>query len=182
MTELQSALETIHTLIHLAEDRFNVRCLRIKNSNRFLVIDDEDFELVNGRSWGLHSTRFTEITAWVKERQKVLSVHRLVMNDPSTEDKLEIDHANRDVHDNRKKNLRLATHSQNNANKVKYLHDASSKYKGVTWHKANGYWQAQLKTRGINYYLGKFETEVEAALAYDRKAKEVHGEFARTNF
>jgi hypothetical protein len=41
---------------------------------------------------------------------------------------------------------------------------------------------AEISANCKHYYLGLFKTPVEAALAYDAKAKELHGQYARLNF
>lgn len=87
-----------------------------------------------------------------------------------------LDHANRDRDDNRLENLRLAERGQNNANSVAMPFSAHG-IKGVTLHR--GKWQAQITKDGRNYYLGLFETAVEANAAYYRKAVEFFGDFAR---
>jgi hypothetical protein len=58
----------------------------------------------------------------------------------------------------------------------------SSKYRGVAWHKAGKKWAAHVKSKGHVTYLGLFTDEVEAAKAYDIKAKELHGDKAKLNF
>lgn len=93
---------------------------------------------------------------------------------------LYIDHRNGNGLDNRRDNLRRATMSQNIANQ--FPRGGSSKYKGVCRSKRSGGWLAQICVNRKSIYLGRFGTEEEAARAYDVKAKEVWGEFARLNF
>jgi len=58
----------------------------------------------------------------------------------------------------------------------------TSTYKGVNWHRQHQKWQAQIAKDKKNYHLGYFTSELEAAKAYDAKAKEFFGEFAHLNF
>ena len=60
--------------------------------------------------------------------------------------------------------------------------NGTSKYKGVTWNKANKKWIAKLKCNRKNYHLGCFDSEIEAAHVYDRGALKYFGEFAYLNF
>lgn len=53
---------------------------------------------------------------------------------------------------------------------------------GVSWNKRQKRWIAQIMSNRVQYYLGVFTDEVEAAKAYDLKAKELYGEHAVTNF
>lgn len=89
-----------------------------------------------------------------------------------------IDHADGNPHNNRLANLRIATFSQNAANK-RAVANSSSGLKGVTWHKRAGKWQAAVKLNGKNHHIGLFLTPEEAHTAYMRKAREVFGDFAR---
>lgn len=43
-------------------------------------------------------------------------------------------------------------------------------------------WKAQLQSQGVQFYLGTFDSEEEAAKAYDRKARDEKGEKGQTNF
>lgn len=92
----------------------------------------------------------------------------------------QIDHINRNRDDNRIDNLREATHAQNTRNKKP---QGVVPYKGVyLTPKCNYRYRAEIKSNGKKTRLGKFESAVVAALAYDKAAKELYGEFARLNF
>ena len=93
----------------------------------------------------------------------------------------EIDHKNNDPSDNRLANLRLATDSQNQANTPKQAHNTSG-FKGVSWFRRDRKWRAEIQKDGKSRHLGYFADPVDAARAYDAKAKELHGDFARLNF
>lgn len=91
-----------------------------------------------------------------------------------------VDHANRDPHDNRWANLRLATHAENARNAVK-RQSAASRFKGVSLDRSTGRWRARIHC-GRPLTIGSFATEIEAAQAYDVKARELFGAFAAPNF
>lgn len=91
----------------------------------------------------------------------------------------ELDHANGDKGDNRIENLRLATRSQNNANRDT-LKPTRSGIKGVSWHaKGHKNWRARIKHGRKERSVGYFHTKEEAAEAYRLAAEETFGEFAR---
>lgn len=91
-----------------------------------------------------------------------------------------IDHKDGNPENNLIDNLRPATKAQNNKN-CKSAKNSSSIYLGVCFHKMTGRWGASI---GLNYkkiHIGLFDDEKSAALAFNEKAKEIHGEFARLN-
>jgi hypothetical protein len=88
---------------------------------------------------------------------------------------MQIDHINGDRADNRIKNLRLATISQNGANRKSGR--GASKYLGVSKHHS-GKWVAEIQKDGKQKYIGLFEREIDAATAYRIEARKTHGEFA----
>lgn len=94
----------------------------------------------------------------------------------------QIDHINGDPSDNRLTNLRLATHSQNMANRRPNANSKHSAFKGVCKALKTGHWTAQINTGGVQCHLGSFETEEDAARAYDAAAVSRYGEYARLNF
>lgn len=91
-----------------------------------------------------------------------------------------IDHVNKNKLDNRIANLLEKTSGENAHNRTK-LAIASSKYYGVSFQTASCRWRAALKKDGVNYYLGEFKTEIEAARAYNVKAQELYGSNANLN-
>ena len=113
------------------------------------------------------------------KRPKMIRMHREVINTP---DGLECDHINGRTLDNRKANLRSVTHMQNSWNLSKSSRPGYSKYKGITFHKSEQKWGAQIGVKGKHISLGRYKDEIEAAKAYDKAAKRHFGEFAKLNF
>lgn len=105
-------------------------------------------------------------------------MHRAILNAPRH---LQVDHINGDGLDNTRQNLRLCTNQQNSQNQG-IAGNNTSGFKGVSYNKANRKWVAYIKLDGRRIHLGSFSSPQEAARAYDRKALELFGEFARPNF
>lgn len=93
--------------------------------------------------------------------------------------KKEMDHRDLNRANNKWKNLRLATHGQNQRNGRCYKNNTSG-YKGVHFHPMTGRWTADINLNKKPIYLGIFDTPEEAAVVYNRAAKKYHGSFART--
>lgn len=90
----------------------------------------------------------------------------------------ELDHANGIPSDNKPSNLREATRSQNNMNRMTQCNNTSGS-KGVYFHRNSGKWHARIKAGGKFISL-KYHATVElASAAYQVAAKQYHGEFAR---
>ena len=106
--------------------------------------------------------------------------HRIIWLLVTGEDpgSLLVDHINRDFHNNRICNLRLATHRQNQCNQ-KTRTDNSSGFKGVTWDSSRSKWQAAIQVNGKRVYLGRHKTKEKAYAAYCEAARRLHGEFAQ---
>lgn len=147
----------------------------------FAKVDDEDFGRVSKIEWYRDSRGYIAAVRGDGKGRSLL-LHRLIM-DPLYG--MEVDHRNHDTLDYQRENLRLCTKSQNQMNRVVSITYAgkpkSSKYKGVTWHKKNRRWIAQIGVDDRRIYLGTFGTELEAALAYNKAALFYFGEFAYLN-
>lgn len=154
----------------------------------------EDFERLSGFKWrwsGIGSKltvyRYIRLN-WDdpdRKRHKRIEICRDVLgNHP---DGLCIDHINGDRSDNRRDNLRLVTPAQNAYNKGKPKGNFSSTYMGVycpSRYKTpiNGRPKVHIKRDRKCCYLGSYESEYLAAIAYDYAARKVFGDFARVNF
>lgn len=108
----------------------------------------------------------------------VVKMEHLIMEVPTG---FVCDHINHSGMDDRKKNLRICTHRQNMWNS-RPSKTSSSKFKGVSWSKEHKRWRAYARPSHKYIHLGEFGDEVDAAKAYDAKAKELYGEFACLNF
>lgn len=142
------------------------------------VIDFDDFEKVRGLKWCAQSRkgRFHAARYFGKKYEYL---HRYLLDAPSG---IEVDHKNGDGLDNRRENLRLATKTQQRQGYRRPKTGTTSKYRGVSrW---NGYdkWQAEISFNKKKIRLGGFDKEEDAARAYDKKARELFGEFASPNF
>jgi len=149
----------------------------------YAVVDGADYERLNKWKWcALRGKNTFYAVRKVKRGKKwaALFMHRTLL-DLGFGNKLQGDHRNHNGLDNRKSNLRVCTSAQNHQNRLP-IKNASSKFKGVAWDKQKKKWRARIQINGKNIELGRFNFETEAALAYDKTAKRLFGEFACTNF
>lgn len=135
-------------------------------------VDDDDAPLVSEYRWNVDANGYAQ----ARVGEKTVRMHRLIMGFPESG----VDHVNGDKLDNRKSNLRLANQSQNNMNASLRM-GSKSGFKGVYKHSDGGYWVAQITVESKTEYIGRFRSPVDAAIAYNRRALEVFGEFARLN-
>ena len=101
-------------------------------------------------------------------------IHRLVAQEfvpkPNVEHKLVVDHIDRNKLNNQVSNLRYVSYSQNHVNSSKRSRITTSKYKGVSWNTRCKKWRAKLVKDRRAIYLGAYDSEVDAARAYNERA------------
>lgn len=139
----------------------------------YALIDLADHADAAAHRWS-HHTNGTQHYAVREERGVRIYLHRFLMQAPAG---FHVDHINGDGLDCRRANMRLCTNAQNSMNRA----PRKGQFKGVGL-RESGKWRAQLRTNGRTIYVGLFDTPEEAAAAYDRRAVELFGEFARLNF
>jgi hypothetical protein len=144
------------------------------------LVDDDDLNIVARHKWHYLQCGYAGRTEHIDDSKRIIYMHRELLG-LSPEDKIDVDHINGNGLDNQRSNLRLASHRQNIAAGFR-LNRGTSRYRGVCWDKGKQKWLAQAKYRPQQIYIGRFNDEVEAAIAYDLKAIELWGEFARPNF
>ena len=146
----------------------------------FSLVDDEDYEALNSRLWYAEKDgrQFYARTAYFVNGKSVhLTMHRVINNTPAG---MVTDHINGFGLDNRRANLRSATHRENAVNCAAHR-GSSSKYRGVSLIKGNR-WRAVIRGKGKTYHIGCFATEFEAHVAYEAyRAKALNGMIYQSN-
>jgi len=141
----------------------------VLKGDEIALVDDADFLELSRFQWSIHTTGYAQRRVGTER----IYMHMAIVGKG-------FDHRNGDRLDNRRINLRPATRSQNNMNKG-LRSDNRSGWIGVGFYEPFGKWRARIKLGRIERATFH-ETPREAAVARDRMAKELHGEFARLNF
>jgi hypothetical protein len=111
------------------------------------------------------------------------AVHRLVaivFMGLNRRSKLDVDHIDRNRMNNHVRNLRICSRRQNCGNQ-KIRSTNTSGFKGVSWHKQRQKWYARICLDNRLIGLGMYKTAKEAAIAYDKAALRIYGDFASPN-
>lgn len=148
------------------------------------LVDDADFDWLNQWKWYAHQHRNTWYASryfrYVGGGKTTIKMHREILGLKIGARGLS-DHRDGNGLNNQRSNLRICTAAENSQNR-KPKKNTSSKFKGVSWHKGEGKWVVCIQHQKKMMSLGYFKDETKAARAYDKKAKELFGEFAWLNF
>jgi hypothetical protein len=153
----------------------------------FTKVDDEDYDYLKQFSWSLSPKGYAQAYIPTKFQSEYnhtsMQMQRMLMLNSITEESQMVDHINRDKLDNRRENLRLCNMSESNCNRgninFKRKQEITSNYKGVWWDKTK--WRAAVTVNNKKIYLGRFDNEQDAAIAYNEAAKKYFGEYAYLN-
>ena len=145
----------------------------------YALVDDRDFTWLNQHKWSLSDKGYPQS----RINGKDVKMHLMVADRyfGKREKGMILDHINQNKKDSRLCNLRVCTYQENSRNRDRHAEDETSKYHGVNYRKESGTWRVRIMDSGIQYNIGTFRTEIEAAIAYNHAAKEMFGEFASLN-
>ena len=168
--------------------RMAIRQIRVQGNVAYVpltqgheaIIDAADVALVEGVNWCSKPTKWAVYAVRNTPRdsngkQGWEAMHRVIMGATAG---VFVDHISGDGLDNRRKNLRFATNTQNQHNR-RLCRASTSGLKGASLHKPSGMWRARIRCSGKQYDLGSFDTAEEAHAAYCEASRRLHGEFGR---
>ena len=142
-----------------------------------MLIDKMDWIFVRGtkglgRIYPRSANKYAYPYATAKIKQKPIGIHKIIMGYES-----EVDHINHNGLDNRSVNLRKCTRTQN-AQNTRTPRNNTSGHKGVSWHKEDKRWRAQIGVGGKSVRLGEYRTIEEAIMVREQAVEKHFGEFA----
>ena len=148
------------------------------------LVDDDMYEYLNQWKWYAYTSKKSKTFYAARNSLKINGVRKRIKMHIFIYDKnnpnILVDHINNNGLDNRKCNLRICTHKQNQQNKLIFKSNTSG-YKGVFWHKLANKWASRIGLNRKMIYLGVYINKVEAAKAYNIAAIKFYGEFAKLN-
>jgi hypothetical protein len=147
-----------------------MKCIIADGSS--FIFDRDDLELVKKHTWSVAKGHIR-----TAQKNKSVYLHSFLIELPEGQ---EVDYINRNKRDVRRSNLRPVTRMQNTWNNS-LRKDSASGYRGVCYDKRGGRYMAYINANKTRTYLGYFNDAESAALAYDRAALKMHGEYAFTN-
>src|SRR5437660_1239073 len=122
------------------------------------LVDDADYDRVSAYKWHVKRNRnngmyaATTLPRVKGESRKKLWMHRFIKG--VTDPKVKVDHEDHNGLNNQRENLRKCVSGENQGNQRKLR--GSSQFKGVSWNRNAGKWEAGIGIHGKRVYLGQF--------------------------
>lgn len=139
------------------------------------IVDDEDYDALSLHKWSYANVGY----AVRRADKKIIYMHRYIMGNPLGQ---EVDHRDNNRLNNQKNNLRICKRLQNSKSQLKRADkEYTSSNKGVHFDRRRGKWKAEITVNYKNKFLGRFDKEEDAVLAYNNAAIKHFGEFAKIN-
>ena len=151
------------------------RITDLRGTVHTVLVDKEDDELMRTHNW----TVYTRAGRPYAIRGRSTALHREIIGVEYKRPQC-IDHINGNTLDNRRANLRLV-HDRDNVQNSKKFKSNTTGYRGVSFKKDHGTFEAAIWQNRKRIWLGYYDTAKEAADAYDAKAIELYGPLAYTN-
>ena len=150
--------------------------MKIKlTQGKFALVSNRDYWSVKRFTWyAVKNGRVWYAVTHPHFKEDPILMHRLLAGFPP----FQLDHKNGNGLDNRRRNLRPATGTQNQGNR-RLSKNNTSGFKGVSWHKRSKKWVTHIGVRGRSQRVGCFSTRQAARQAYAKAARQYFGEFAR---
>lgn len=139
-----------------------------------IQLDPQDEYLLRGAQVFIDKRGYIRL----KRNGSLHLLHRLIMNAKKGEI---VDHRNRNKQDCRRQNLRITDHFGSAGNTSHRKHNTSG-YRGVSLCMQTGLYRAEIRYRKKRICLGRYMSKIAAAIAYDKMAKILFGEYATLNF
>lgn len=143
------------------------------------TVDEADADLAKAYNWHCRKSSNGAFYVYRYHRKKMIAIYHDIAQRMGLQGL--IDHKDGNPLNNTRDNLRRASHIQNSSNRARQSNNSSG-FKGVSWNSRRKKWLARIAADGKEIQIGQFADPAEAARAYDKKAKELHGQFARLNF
>lgn len=180
----------VYFLLRHRKKRYGFAFRKIKlTQGQYTIVEPQDYEeLIKHKWYAVKAGRtFYAVRSIYIERpspdspsrkmRTTVKMHRQIMR-PDKD--LVVDHMNHNGLDNRRENLQCVTIEENNRNRI--FKEGSSQYIGVHWCEYHKKWRVRIYINGKKVHIGYFDSEIEAAKAYDEAAKKYRGSFVGLNF
>lgn len=139
------------------------------------MVDDQDFDWINQYSWHCIPGKRTAYASrcYTRNGKRIHEGMHTTIHGGDM-----IDHIDGDGLNNQRSNLRLCTDSLNGANRRP---NKGKRFKGITFMPSYKKWMARVQVQKKRFTIGFFDSEFDAAKAYNESALKAFGEYARLN-